>query len=123
VVKSTALGTHRIRRRDEERNNLFRQTGQDNQRNYFISNLLFPLWQKTDYILIKEIPGLDCFYVHRTFLEDYTDNLFNFYKKTPINPLAVTLYSARHLFLEQTACAAAWIKARSQSHLRKKWQV
>ena len=45
------------------------------------TGLLRDLFKKHDYILIKEIPGLDCFYVHRSFLQDYTNNLFNFYKK------------------------------------------
>jgi FkbM family methyltransferase len=33
------------------------------------------------YVLIKEIPGLDCFYVHETFVNQYQFNLFRFYKK------------------------------------------
>ena len=33
------------------------------------------------YLLIKEIYGLDCFYVHRNYLNEYNKNLFNFYKK------------------------------------------
>jgi FkbM family methyltransferase len=33
------------------------------------------------YILIKEIPGLDCFYVHQSFLHRYQANLFKFYEK------------------------------------------
>ncbi len=31
------------------------------------------------YILIKEIPGLDCFYIHHTFLSEYVNNIFEFY--------------------------------------------
>jgi FkbM family methyltransferase len=33
------------------------------------------------YRLVKEIPGLDCFYVHYEFLDQYQKNIFNFYKK------------------------------------------
>jgi len=33
------------------------------------------------YALIKEIPNLDCFYVHRTFMKEYRENLFLFYGK------------------------------------------
>lgn len=43
----------------------------------FIRNKL----EENAYILIKEIPGLDCFYVHQSFLHRYQDNLFQFYGK------------------------------------------
>ena len=33
------------------------------------------------YVLIKEIPCMDCFYIHQDFLEEYKCNLFNFYSK------------------------------------------
>ncbi len=33
------------------------------------------------YILIKEIPGLDCFYIHTSFKDKYHKNLFSFNKK------------------------------------------
>ena len=31
------------------------------------------------YILVKEMPGLDCFYVHSSFREQYLKNCFSFY--------------------------------------------
>lgn len=34
-----------------------------------------------NYILIKEIPKLDCFYIHRSFLTNYQVNLLGFSKK------------------------------------------
>lgn len=37
------------------------------------------------YLLIKEIYGLDCFYVHRDYLKQYNTNLFDFYKKKQIS--------------------------------------
>ena len=36
---------------------------------------------ENEYILIKEIPGLDCFYVHASFLDQYMSNLFSFGEK------------------------------------------
>ena len=33
------------------------------------------------YVLIKEIPGLDCFYVHQDFMDQYRANVFSFYSK------------------------------------------
>jgi FkbM family methyltransferase len=33
------------------------------------------------YILIKDIPGLDCFYIHESFLHDYVANALAFYHK------------------------------------------
>jgi len=33
------------------------------------------------YVLIKEIPGLDCFYLHRDFMDQYRANLFSNYSK------------------------------------------
>jgi FkbM family methyltransferase len=37
------------------------------------------------YILIKDIPGLDCFYIHQDFLEEYKYNLFHFYNKRQLS--------------------------------------
>jgi len=45
------------------------------------SNKLRSILDQCDYHLIKEIPGLDCFYVHNDFLEQYKLNLFQFYNK------------------------------------------
>lgn len=45
------------------------------------SELLRDILKNHGYILIKEIPGIDCFYVHKTFLEDYISNLHKFCKK------------------------------------------
>lgn len=33
------------------------------------------------YVLIKDIPILDCFYIHESFLKEYRSNLSKFYKK------------------------------------------
>jgi FkbM family methyltransferase len=45
------------------------------------TKLLRGLLKDHGYILIKEIPVLDCFYVHQDFLDEYQSNLFEFYKK------------------------------------------
>jgi FkbM family methyltransferase len=45
------------------------------------SDKLQSVFEANDYCLIKEIPGLDCFYIHRDFLEQYHSNLFKFYHK------------------------------------------
>lgn len=45
------------------------------------TELLRDLFENNGYILIKEIPGLDCFYIHRSFLPEYRKNLFNFHRK------------------------------------------
>ncbi len=45
------------------------------------TELLRELFKTHDYILIKEIPGLDCFYVHSSFLNEYQKNLAEFYDK------------------------------------------
>lgn len=45
------------------------------------SDVLRKLLQEHDYILIKEIPGLDCFYLHRSFVKEYRKNLVGFYGK------------------------------------------
>jgi hypothetical protein len=45
------------------------------------SDLLRDLLKEHGYVLIKEIPRLDCFYVHHTFLSQYRSNLLEFYKK------------------------------------------
>ena len=39
------------------------------------------LLERNSYCLVKEISGLDCFYVHRDFLEEYNRNLLLFYRK------------------------------------------
>lgn len=36
---------------------------------------------KNGYILIKEIPGYDCFYIHESFQPEYIKNLFDFWAK------------------------------------------
>lgn len=45
------------------------------------SELLRTILKNNAYILIKEIPGLDCFYVHLSFLKQYMDNLLSFHEK------------------------------------------
>jgi len=36
---------------------------------------------ENDYLLIKEIPGLDCFFIHRSYLRKYWDNMIGFHEK------------------------------------------
>ena len=45
------------------------------------TDLLRNLFKDHGYILLKEIPGLDCFYVHGDFLEEYSRNLYQYYGK------------------------------------------
>lgn len=45
------------------------------------TKFLRELFKDHGYILIKEIPTLDCFYIHQNFLEEYMKNLYEFYKK------------------------------------------
>jgi len=45
------------------------------------TELLRSIFKDNGYILIKEIPALDSFYVHQDFLEEYKRNLFAFYCK------------------------------------------
>ena len=33
------------------------------------------------YILIKEVVGLDAFFVHESYFKDYVQNMFKYYKK------------------------------------------
>ena len=55
------------------------------------SGHLRSIFAKQGYVLVKEIHGLDCFYVHRKYLDDYNRNLFAFYaKKTFCRPMVVT---------------------------------
>lgn len=39
------------------------------------------LLESKKYIQVKEIPGLDCFYIHSSFLKQYQKNLFSFGRK------------------------------------------
>lgn len=45
------------------------------------TELLRVLFKSNGYVLVKEIPGLDCFYIHQDFLKEYKSNLFLFYAK------------------------------------------
>jgi hypothetical protein len=45
------------------------------------TNILRKVLEHNGYVLIKEIPGLDCFYVHHDFIEQYQSNVFSFYRK------------------------------------------
>jgi FkbM family methyltransferase len=38
-------------------------------------------FEENAYILIKEIPDLDCFYIHKSFLNQYQTNIYKFYNK------------------------------------------
>lgn len=33
------------------------------------------------FVLVKEIPGFDCFYIHESFLPEYLNNMFQFWSK------------------------------------------
>lgn len=39
------------------------------------------LFNANDYILIKRIPGLDSFYIHKSFEDEYFRNVLSFYRK------------------------------------------
>jgi len=39
------------------------------------------IFKENGYLLIKNIPGLDCFYLHESFADQYRTNLFAFYLK------------------------------------------
>lgn len=45
------------------------------------SRSLRQVFTANEYVLIKEIPGLDCFFVHRSYLPTYGTNLLQFGKK------------------------------------------
>ena len=42
---------------------------------------LVDILQGNGYVLIKKLPALDSFFVHKSFFEDYRRNLFSYYKK------------------------------------------
>jgi FkbM family methyltransferase len=39
-------------------------------------------FKESGYVLIRELPGLDCFYVHETFVGDHHQNLIAFHEKS-----------------------------------------
>lgn len=39
------------------------------------------LFKENGYVLVKDIPGLDCFYIHESMADQYLTNLFAFYRK------------------------------------------
>jgi FkbM family methyltransferase len=45
------------------------------------TKLLRELFRDYKYILMRELPGLDCLYVHQDFTEEYLRNVLQFYKK------------------------------------------
>lgn len=45
------------------------------------SEVLEELFKANNYILIKRIPGLDSFYIHLSFKDEYFQNVLNFYRK------------------------------------------
>ena len=47
------------------------------------TDLLRTILGGNGYVLIKEIPGLDCFYIHGDFVNDYRSNVISFYSKKP----------------------------------------
>ena len=42
------------------------------------STELREILQKNNYVLIKDLPGFDCFYVHSSFLQEYLENVGKF---------------------------------------------
>jgi FkbM family methyltransferase len=51
------------------------------------SNMIRHLLKENGYLLIKEIPDLDCFYIHKSFFHIYKKNMFNFWEKETLLPL------------------------------------
>ena len=45
------------------------------------SELLRSIFKDNGYILIKDIPGLDCFYLHESISQQYLANVLIFYRK------------------------------------------
>jgi FkbM family methyltransferase len=45
------------------------------------TDVLKDILKDNGYVLIKEIPGLDCFYLHHDFMDQYRSNVFSFYRK------------------------------------------
>ena len=45
------------------------------------SGKLRDILARNDFRLVKEIPGLDCFYLHSEYLSAYLSNVFAFYEK------------------------------------------
>ncbi|MFC1688669.1 FkbM family methyltransferase [Pseudomonadota bacterium] len=45
------------------------------------SLILRNLFASKGYLLVREIPGLDCFYIHKDFLDTYFENVISFYEK------------------------------------------
>jgi len=37
--------------------------------------------RRAEYVLVRDIPGLDCFYVHESIRQDYLQNVYRFYTK------------------------------------------
>ena len=50
------------------------------------SDMIRDLLKENGYLLIKEIPDLDCFYIHKSFLNEYTKNMFKFWEKETLLP-------------------------------------
>ncbi len=45
------------------------------------TDLLRKLFEKHGYVLVREVPALDCFYIHRIFVPEYKKNLRSFYRE------------------------------------------
>ena len=45
------------------------------------TDLLRTRFKDHGYMVLKEVPHFDCFYVHQDFMEEYVSNLFQFYSK------------------------------------------
>lgn len=43
------------------------------------------LFHKHNYLLLKDIPGLDCFYIHEEFKDQYVENMYRYYGKKLIS--------------------------------------
>ena len=46
--------------------------------------MLGTILEANGFTLIKEIPGLDCFYLHKDMLDTYYENLVAFYSKPKV---------------------------------------
>ena len=45
------------------------------------THTLMRILKENGYVLIKEIPRLDCFYIHESLSEQYHDNVISFHAK------------------------------------------
>ena len=48
------------------------------------TDLLMDILSRNGFVLIKEIPGLDCFYLHKDLIDRHVANICSFYDKSLI---------------------------------------